>query len=310
MEKKIVIAGAGVMGASLAQVYAGKGYAVTLYDISQQMITKACELVTINQQTLVKNEMLTQMESDDLIARIQYTDEKSCFATTPLLLESIIEKLDIKQSFWREASEIAPDDAILMTNTSGLHITDIAKAVKNSARFAGQHWLNPPHLIPLCEIIRGENTSDETISTIFGLTEALDKKPVIVNKDISGFIINRLQFSVLREALHIVESGVASMEDVDKVMKYGLGMRYSCLGPFETADLGGLDTFDNISNYLFADLCDAKERSPLLHSIVEAGNLGVKNGKGFYDYSDGKAELAIKRRDEMFIKLAKALYFE
>ena len=308
---RVAIAGAGVMGASLAQVYAAAGYEVALYDIGEEFLARGRELIALNQPTMVKEGLLTRAESEALVARISYTRGKDCFSdpALDLVLETIVERLDVKQDFWAEVSRLAPAGALLASNTSGLHIRDIAAkmAPEDRARFIGQHWLNPPHLLPLCELIVGEDTAPGTVERMKELVADLGKKPVVV-RDINGFIINRLQFAILREALHIVESGAATMEDVDDVMRYGLGLRYAALGSFRTADLGGLDTFDHISGYLFADLCDQKERSETLHTLVEAGKLGVKSGAGFYDYSDGKADEAIRERDELFIRLAKTLY--
>lgn len=141
------------------------------------------------------------------------------------------------------------------------------------------------------------------------LVEGLGKQPVVV-KDINGFIINRIQFAVLLEALYIVDSGAATFQDVDTVLKAGMGLRYAALGPFGVADFGGLDTFDHINSYLNAELCDAKEGNARLHRMVEEGKLGVKSGQGFYDYSGDKADQAIRERDRLFIELAKVLYFK
>lgn len=307
--KKAVIAGAGVMGASLAQVYARAGYQVLLWGRRESSLEKGRALIALNQSTLVKESILSQAESDLLISRIHYTCDKCCFAEegVDIILENIVEKLDAKQAFWEEVSSMAPKTALLATNTSGLHISDIAQRMEGRDRFIGQHWLNPPHLLPLCELVVGKDTSEETVERMRELVIGLNKKPVVV-KDINGFLINRIQFAILREALYIVETGAATVEDIDNVMKYGLGLRYAALGPFLAADLGGLDTFDHIASYLFADLCDQKEKSAMLHGLVQAGKLGVKSGEGFYDYSDGKDEEAIRRRDELFIKLAKCLY--
>ena len=306
--KKVVIAGAGVMGASLAQVYAAAKWEVVLYDVIAAGLDKGKHLVDLNQETLIEEGIITEEDSKKTRSLICYTLEKDCFKTCDLIVECIVERMDVKKSFWAEVSALAPTDALLATNTSGLHITEIAEAVQNPERFMGQHWLNPPHLLPLCEIIAGDRTSPECVNDMRKLVQDLGKNPVVV-KDIEGFIINRIQFAVLREALYIVERGAATFEDVDTVLKAGMGLRYAALGPFGVTDFGGLDTFEHINSYLNADLCDAKEGSRLLQEMVAEGKLGVKSGAGFYDYSGDKADKAIRERDKLFIELAKVLYF-
>ena len=309
MQNKVVLAGAGTMGASLAQVYARAGWDTVLYNRSASGLERAKNLIELNQATFVKEEILSEEESKTLLARIKMTTEKADFTDAALVVESIVEKLDAKQEFWGEISQIVPEDALLATNTSGLHITDIAKACKYPERFMGQHWLNPPHLLPLCEIIAGEKTSPENVQKMRSLVQSLGKQPVVV-ADINGFIINRIQFALLREALHIVDIGAATFEDVDTVLKAGMGLRYAALGPFGVADFGGLDTFDHINSYLNAELDDSKVGNKRLHEMVEAGKLGVKSGQGFYDYSGDKADAAIRERDRLYIELAKVLYFK
>ncbi len=305
--KKVVIAGAGTMGSSIAQVFAGKGYDVVLYDIKQEILDKSCDLIKLNQATSVKENSLTQAESDELLRHISYSCDKEVFRPAHLVVETIVERMDIKHSFFAEISELVSADTLLTSNTSGLSLTEIAKAVKGPERFCGFHWVNPPHIVPLVEVIRGGRTSDETAQAVYSLAERIGKVPTMV-KDGPGFCLNRLQFAVLREAMHIVESGIASKEDVDKTFKYGLGMRYACLGPFEIADLGGLDTFYRISEYLFAQLSDRKDVPDMLKECFDSEAYGVKSGKGFYDYSNGRDKQVIAKRDADFIKIAKCLY--
>ena len=232
--KRIVIAGAGTMGSSMGETFAKYGYDVTLYDIFPSALEKAGNLIRLNQETEVAEHVVTPEESAALLERIRYSEDKACFEGADLVVEAILEKLDVKHAFWAEISALVPEDAILASNTSGLSITAIAEVVKRPERFGGMHWINPPHLIPLIEVIQGKKTDDETAAAIRDMALAVEKKPVIV-QDAPGFALNRIQLAVLRECLHIVEQGIATPEAVDDVMKYGLGMRYACLSRCATS---------------------------------------------------------------------------
>ena len=295
------------MGSSMGETFAKYGYDVTLYDIFPSALEKAGNLIRLNQETEVAEHVVTPEESAALLERIRYSEDKACFEGADLVVEAILEKLDVKHAFWAEISALVPEDAILASNTSGLSITAIAEVVKRPERFGGMHWINPPHLIPLIEVIQGKKTDDETATAIRDIALAVEKKPVIV-QDALGFALNRIQLAVLRECLHIVEQGIATPEAVDDVMKYGLGMRYACLGPFEVCDLGGLDIFYNIASYLFEDLADEKAPFGMLADRFEKGQYGVKTAAGFYDYAGGKDAEKIKYRDRMFTKISKCLF--
>lgn len=306
--QKVVMAGAGTMGTSMAQIFAAHGYDTVLYNHREATLQKARRMIELNQEALVLSGELSQAESDAVKARIQLTSDESCFQNCDVVVESIVENMEAKHQLWQKISALVREDAILTTNTSGLSITEIAKAVQRPERFCGMHWFNPPHLVPLVEVIKGEETEDQTARVVAELAERIGKKAVTVKKDAKGFIGNRLQTAILREALHIVQSGIADAEDVDKAVKYGIGFRYACLGPLETADFGGLDIFYHVAEYLVPDLYSSQEVPALLREKFEKGELGVKTGKGFYDYSGDKGEQAIRERDEKFIRLYHALY--
>lgn len=306
--KRIVVAGAGTMGSSIALIFARKGYEVTLYDVSEKALVLAKEKITENIKTLIQEKQLDGQQAQLLFSYLNYTSSKNCFSNCDLVVENIIENLKIKQDFHHEISHMVNDTTIIATNTSGLSINAIASKVHKPQRFIGMHWFNPAHLILLVEIIKADQTTDETAQEIYDLSISIDKKPVIIHKDIAGFAANRIQFAVLREALDLVENGVVSKEGIDDVMKYGLGFRYACLGPLEVADFGGLDTFYHIASYLMKDLCDSKEIPILLKECYEKGYYGVKSKKGFYDYSDHREIEVTKKRDENLLKIFNALY--
>ncbi len=308
MIRQIVVAGAGTMGSSMAQIFAENGYLVTLYDLSEQALDTAKVRIMGSVNTLLEEKELNEHQAEALFAHLSYSNEKDCFKTCDLVVENIVEKEAVKRSFYQEISELVSPQTLLATNTSGLSINVLASAVQHPQRFIGMHWFNPPHLIPLIEIIKGDQTSEDTASQIYELSLANHKKPVIVEKDVLGFAANRLQFALLREALALVEDGVVSMEGIDDGMTYGLGFRYACLGPLAIADFGGLDTFYHISEYLMRDLCDSHEVPTLLQKAYEENRLGVKNGHGFYDYSGEKAVLAIKERDDKYLALHALFY--
>ncbi|MCR5090043.1 MAG: 3-hydroxyacyl-CoA dehydrogenase family protein, partial [Oscillospiraceae bacterium] len=218
--KKVVLAGAGTMGSSLAQVYASAGWDTFLYNRSETGLERAAALIALNQSTLVENGIQEAGKAEEVKAAVRYTTGKEVFCDADLVVESIVEDMAAKKAFWADVSARVPAEALLATNTSGLHISEIAEAVREPSRFLGQHWLNPPHLLPLCEIVVGEKTAPEVVDVMRELVRGLGKSPVVV-KDINGFLINRLQFAVLREALNLVDSGAATLEDVDTVMKGG-----------------------------------------------------------------------------------------
>lgn len=288
--KNVVIAGAGTMGYSIAEILSNYKYKVTLYDINEAVLDKAKTYVSLNRHSLGAE--------TSKMNEIIYSTNRICFKEADMVIETIVENKLIKETFYQEVSLLVKPETILASNTSGLSINELARSVKEPRRFIGMHWFNPSHLVPLVEIVKGEKTTNEVAQDVYDLCLNIGKQPVIVNKDVPGFVANRIQFAILRESLALIEDGVVDAEGIDHIMKYGLGFRYACAGPLEIADFGGLDTFYHISDYLMEDLNGDGGVPPLLEKLYKEGHYGVKTGKGFYDYSEGKDEVAIKARNK------------
>lgn len=297
--KKITIAGAGRMGYLLAEIAAKHGFEVDLYNRGEKGLQRALRLIDLDLETAVEEGDLLKEEKDTIRHKINGTCEKDCFKNTDFVIESIIEDMTQKQKFLQEISQLVPDDTIITSNSSGLSITEMAFPVNRPERFCGMHWWNPPNIVPLVEITKGEKTSDETALITEDLCRKLGKVPVIVKKDVKGFIGNRLQYALLREALYLVKSGVATYEDIDIAVKNSIGMRYACIGPFETIDFNGVDIFNNVSKYMFGELDNTTEPPALFEEMIEKNQIGIRTGQGFYQYMDGE-QAAVKRRDEAF----------
>lgn len=293
----IIVAGAGTMGVVLARLFAQSGYPTTLWNRRESSLDRARETIARDLAAAKDRGDLTE-PPEAVTGRIAFTTDFAPYETAGLVIENIAEDLAVKRDFWAKVSALVPDDALLATNTSGLRVSDVAQAVRDPGRFCGMHFWNPPDLMPLVEITKGEATTDDTARAVHALALSLGKRPVIVKKDILGILGNRLQYAVLREALHILALGAAGPEEIDAAMKYGPGFRYSMMGPFETGDLGGLDILHAVSGYLFPDL-GAEETSQVLADCAAAGRLGVKTGAGFYDYADGAGPEILARRNEL-----------
>ena len=289
--KKIGIAGAGTMGYSMADIFAAHGYEVTLWNHREPTLERAKTRISAASRD-----------------KIRYTTDLAALVACDIVIENVTEDLDIKQDFYRRLCPVVGDNTILATNTSGLPINLLARSVTRPERFLGMHWFNPPTLLLLIEIIKNDKTRPEVADAVRDLARSIGKQPVVVQRDVPGFAANRIQLAVIREALSLVEQGVVSPEDMDAVMKYGLAFRWACIGPLETMDFGGIDTFCHVSEYLMKDLDDRHDIPVLLKEHYEKGEFGVKTGKGFYGYSGGKDAEAIRARDEKLKKLFAALY--
>lgn len=300
--KRIGVIGAGTMGAGVAEIFVKFGYTVILYNRSREGMQRGIE--RLQPKVAVKPvpiETVTDTES----AQIYTTHDLTALAEVDLISESIAENLKIKQGIFRKLDEICATETLFTTNTSGLSISQIATAVSHPERFAGVHFFNPPEIVPAVEVIKGDATSDVTCEILIDLLKQMQKQPILVQKDVPGFVASRLQFAVVREALHLIEEGIASPTDIDAVMKHGLGLRWALLGPLEIADLGGLDIFNTVGSYVAKSLSNATDSPKVLQDLVAAGKLGAKTGSGFYEYPPGKASAIASERDEKLLEILK-----
>jgi len=301
---RIVVLGAGTMGAGIAQCLADHGRNVTLTDIDADALERARRRITTSRATLEAAGLQTADASTEGDRRLATsTDLGESVAEADLVIEAVPENIDLKCRIFAELDRLAPPRTALVSNTSGLSITQLGRATGRPELVAGFHWWNPAELVPLVEVTSGESTDPQLIEQLIELATQLGKQPIHVRRDVPGFVGNRLQFAVFREALHLVEQGVVSPEDLDRAMTGGPGFRWGFLGPLQAADFGGLDVFHSISSYLWQDLGDATTPPPALEDHLKADRLGTKTGGGFYDYSpEGLAELT-DRRDRFLLGL-------
>ena len=273
--------GAGTMGAGIARLFADGGASVRLMSRRESSLAAARERVGAG-----------------AIALTTSLDE--ALRGADLVVETIVEEAEPKREVLARAEGLAAPGAILTTNTSSLPLAPLASALQRPERFAGLHFLNPPELVELVEVVGAERTEPEILDTLVDWLAELGKAPIIVRRDVPGFVVNRLQYALLREAYALVDAGVCSFADVDRAVSHGLGARWAAIGPFETMDLAGLDVHEAVAANLWPELANDTEPSPAIRRVLETGALGVKSGRGLRgQYSPADAVALRARRDRV-----------
>lgn len=306
MIQQAAVIGSGVMGHGIAQVYAQAGIAVILYDLEDSYLEKAKKAIEANLALQAGQGLLTEAESREALARITTTTNlEETVRTAEFITEAIPEVIEWKWELYEKLERLAKPDAVIASNTSTLPISRLAEKMSTPERMVITHFFNPAQLVPLVEVVRHDRTTEEAIQLTMEMMRKIGKAPVLLKKEVPGFIANRLQAALAREAFHLLEEGVAEARDIDLAVTAGPGFRWSFIGPIETADFGGLDTWKRVIDNLAPVLSKSQQAPDLLNECVEAGNLGTKTGQGIYKYENASVSEKIKERDEKFIELLK-----
>jgi len=302
---RIVIVGAGEMGRGIAQKFAMQGMAVDLVDLTPDILKRSLDQVRENLKVLVEAKFLSEDQAGLVMPRIRCFSDLECAHDADFVLESVSENLQSKLEMFARLDGICSAKTILATNTSSLSISKIASATRRPDRVLGCHWVSPPYLIPLVEVVRGNDTSQETLDYCVELMKRVGVVPAVCQKDIPGFIINRMQRVIQNELLDLVERGVASLEDVDNIVWLALGARLALNGPLRVNDLTVDKTVSlHGCEYMFRETGDPRFKpSALMREKVAQGALGIKTGKGWYDYPEKSFEQLKKERDLAYAKL-------
>ncbi|MFI5619181.1 3-hydroxyacyl-CoA dehydrogenase family protein [Streptomyces sp. NPDC051567] len=282
MAGKLAVIGAGLMGSGIAQVSAQAGWEVVLRDVTDAALTRGTDGIKTSYDKFVSKGRLTAEDASAALARITTTTDLDAVADADIVVEAVFEKIEIKHEIFRALDKLVREDAVLASNTSAIPITKIAAVTERPERVVGAHFFSPVPMMQLCELVRGYRTSDETLATTRAFAESVGKTCIVVNRDVAGFVTTRLISALVVEAAKLYESGVASAEDIDIACKLGFG---HAMGPLATADLTGVDILLHATGNIYTESQDEKFAPPeLMRRMVDAGDIGRKSGRGFYQY--------------------------
>ena len=299
---RAAVIGTGTMGPGMGAVLARAGMRVAMYDLNDEIIGRAKAGVELAQGVL---DRLGTPTVDG--GSIRYgTDLAAALEGAELVVEAIPERLELKHELFPQLERLAAPGAILASNTSGIPITRIAEVCSDPGRVIGMHWSNPPHLIPMIEVIPGDATSSETTAAAVALVERIGYEAVI-EKEVAGFVENRILYAILREAVDLVDRGIIDAEGMDRCVRWGIGYKLAVIGPMELLDMAGLDIYANVGSYLNQDLCNGSEVSKTVTDRVGAGELGMKTGKGLFDYTPERIAELRGERARKLVAVRKAL---
>ncbi|MDD5171017.1 MAG: 3-hydroxyacyl-CoA dehydrogenase family protein [Syntrophales bacterium] len=307
--KKIAVIGLGTMGPGLAEVFLQAGYRVTGYDVDPAASIKCGQIIEGMLETMMEFNLVSKEDAAAAAANIDYADSlESAVKDAQIIIEAISENRAIKQDIYGQIDRYAPAGSLIWSNTSSLNIYELTPPDRAGETIIA-HWFAPPHIVPLVEVVKGPRTLPTTVETTVAMLKKLKKTPIVLEKYVPGFIINRIQRIMGREVLFLLEGGYISQEDLDLAAKVSLAPRMMVLGLVQRYDFTGLDL--SARNLLDENFFDPphNNKPAALYSKIEKGNLGVKTGKGFYDYSDRDINEVLKARDRSLLKVMQSLQF-
>ncbi|MBV1759102.1 MAG: 3-hydroxyacyl-CoA dehydrogenase family protein [Dethiosulfatibacter sp.] len=304
MFRNVGVVGAGTMGHGIALAYAKAGVNVTIVDLTEDILNRALEKMSHNLDIFVEEGML-KISKEEVLRNITFSTENKDLKDCEFIIETIIENLEIKQKLFKELDELCGPHTILASNTSSLRLSEIVRDVKRKDKVILTHFFNPAHIIPLVELLKHSETSDDTYESVKSFYEECGKETILVNKELPGLVANRIQIAMAREVFSLLDQQVASAQDIDKAITAGPGFRLSISGAIEIADLGGLDVWNTVSKYLVQFIDSSREPFKSLVAKVEKGEYGAKNGKGFYEYSGQGLDDIMLKRDKKLVKQLK-----
>lgn len=298
----VAVVGTGQMGPGIAVATTLAGVPTTLIGRSDESVERGGRAYRAALGFLVDHGAVSPEEASAARGRLAPSTDLAAAASADLIVESIVEHLPTKQQFFVDLEALCPPETLISSNTSGLRITDIAARMQRPERAVTTHFWNPGHLMPLVEVIQGERTAEETVQRVFAFLTACGKRPVIGRKDVPGQICNRLFQAVIREAIYIVEEGIASAEGVETAIKAGMGLRFPVWGPLEHIDAAGLDLAVQVQGTVLPSLCRSTEPGQYLQDLVARGDLGAKTGRGFYDWATRSMDDLKETRDLFLVE--------
>ena len=303
----VVVIGCGIMGRDIAAIFAAAGWSTQIVGRNEQRWAEVEQQLQASVAQVSEFDMSSTTSLRTGLVKFRSAISDIDWRNVRLVLEVVPEQLSLKRAIFAELDRLAPPDVVLGSNSSSLRITDIAQGLPGAARMANTHFFQPAHLVPLVEIAKGEQTSPETVDMLYRIFACVGRAPVRVNRDLPGFLANRIQHALMREAFSVIDSGLASAEDVDLAVQFGFGFRYAAAGPMLLKEFAGFDTQHAAAKAIYPSLCNDTAPSTTLTQLVDQGRLGMKSMRGFRDWSSEDIEKERLRYESALIRAAAVL---